>query len=78
MNFNPPRNGNVKIHLRTLGENIGQANSNVEKGLFSRVHATLQPALSVGQSVGWLVGWSVTFYFFNDFFYPTAPAQMVK
>ena len=28
--------------------------------LFSRVHATLQPALSVGRSVGW----SVTLYFF--------------
>ena len=28
--------------------------------LFSRVHATLQPALSVGQLVGWLV----TLYFF--------------
>ena len=28
--------------------------------LFSRVHATLQPALSVGRSVGWLVGRSVS------------------
>ena len=24
--------------------------------IFSRVHATLQPALSVGRSVGWSVG----------------------
>ena len=40
--------------------------------IFSRVHATLQPALSVGWSVGRLVGrsvgrsacWSVTLYFF--------------
>ena len=24
--------------------------------IFSRVHATLQPAVSVGGSVGWLVG----------------------
>ena len=31
------------------------------------MHATLQPALSVGRSVGWLVGWSVTLYFFYDF-----------
>ena len=39
--------------------------------LFNRVHATLQPALSVGQSVGWSVGRSVgrsvTLYFFYDF-----------
>ena len=43
--------------------------------VFSRVHATLQPALSVGQSVGW----SVTFYFFLWFYFfdLTAPAQMV-
>ena len=34
--------------------------------LFSRVHATLQPALSVGRSVGWSVGWS-HFTFFYDF-----------
>ena len=42
---------------------------------FSRVQATLQPALSVG----WSVGWSVTFYFFLWFyiFDLTAPAQMV-
>ena len=32
--------------------------------LFSRVHATLQPALSVGRLVGWSVGRSVTLYFF--------------
>ena len=32
--------------------------------IFSCVHATLQPALSVGRSVGRLVGWSVTLYFF--------------
>jgi len=36
--------------------------------LFSRVHAPLQPALSVGWSVGWLVGRSVTFYFFLRFY----------
>ena len=35
--------------------------------LFSRVHPTLQSALSIGRSVGWLVGWSVTLYFFYDF-----------
>ena len=35
--------------------------------IFSRVHATLQPALSVGRSVGRLVGRSVTLYFFYDF-----------
>ena len=42
------------------------------KGLtiFSRMHATLQPALSVGRFVGWLVGRSVTLYFFYDFFLP--------
>ena len=34
---------------------------------FGRVHATLQPALSVSQSVSWLVGWSVTLCFFYDF-----------
>ena len=51
--------------------------------LFSRVHATLQPALSVGRSVGRLVGWSVgrsvTLYFFLWFYFfdITAPAQMV-
>ena len=46
---------------------------------FSRVHATLQPALSVSRSVGQSGGWSVTFYFFLwfYFFYLTAPAQMV-
>ena len=46
---------------------------------FSRVHATLQPALSVGRSVGWLVGRSVTLYFFLWFYFfdLTAPAQMV-
>ena len=32
--------------------------------VFSRVHATLQPALSIGRSVGWSVGPSVTLYFF--------------
>ena len=31
------------------------------------MHATLQPALSVGRSVGWSVGRSVTLYFFYDF-----------
>ena len=31
----------------------------VSAQIFSRVHATLQPALSVGRSVGRLVGWSV-------------------
>jgi len=35
------------------------------------LHATLQPALSVGQSVGRSVGWSVTFYFFYDFTFLT-------
>ena len=35
--------------------------------LFSRVHATQQPALSVGRLVGLLVGWSVTLYFFYVF-----------
>ena len=35
--------------------------------VFSRVHATLQPALSVGRLVGRLVGWLVTLYFFYDF-----------
>ena len=47
---------------------------------FSRVHATLQPALSVGRSVGWSV--RHTLPFFIDFiysicFYFTAPAQVV-
>ena len=32
--------------------------------VFSRVHATLQPALSVRLSAGRLVGGSVIFYFF--------------
>ena len=32
---------------------------------FSRVHATLQPALSVGRSVGWSVGWSHFTFFIN-------------
>ena len=35
--------------------------------IFSRVHATLQPALFIGRLVGWSVGWSVTLYFFYDF-----------
>ena len=39
--------------------------------IFSRVHATLQPALSISRLVswwvGWSVGWSVTLYFFYDF-----------
>ena len=30
--------------------------------LFSRMHMTLQPALSVGRLVGRLVGWLVTLY----------------
>ena len=30
---------------------------------FSRVHATLQPALSVGQSVGWSVGHTLLFFY---------------
>ena len=34
---------------------------------FSRVHATQQPALSVGWLVGLLVGWSVKLYFFYDY-----------
>ena len=58
---------------------------------FSRVHATLQPALSVGRLVGWsvgrLVGWSVgplvrwsvgnafVFSAFSGSFRITAPAQ---
>ena len=37
--------------------------------IFSRVHATLQPALSVSRLVGWLVGRSVTLYFFYDFIF---------
>ena len=44
--------------------------------LFSRVHATLQPALSVGRSVGRLVSHTLLllgFYFFDL----TALAQMV-
>ena len=32
------------------------------------MHATLQPALSVGRLVGWLVGRSVTLYLFHDFY----------
>ena len=32
---------------------------------FSRVHATLQPALSVGRLVGWSVGWSHFTFFIN-------------
>ena len=49
---------------------------------FSRVHATLQPALSVGRLVGWsvgrLVGRSVTLYFFLWFYFfdLTALSQM--
>ena len=41
---------------------------NCRKMIFSRVHATLHPALSVG----WLVGWSVTLYFFYDFYFWTS------
>ena len=44
--------------------------------LFSRVHATLQPALSIRPSVGWSVGRSVCrsvgpshFYFFYQFYF---------
>ena len=48
------------------------------KIIFSRVHATLQPALSVGRSVGWSVGPShFTFFLWFYFFDLTAPAQMV-
>ena len=36
--------------------------------IFSRVHATLHPALSVGRSIGLLV----TLYFFYDFIYLTS------
>ena len=36
--------------------------------IFSRVHATLQPALYVGRSVGRSVGWLVTLYFFYSFY----------
>ena len=47
----------------TRPQNTGRTIS-VRCLIFSRVHATLQPALSVrrlvGWSVGWLVGWSVT------------------
>ena len=32
--------------------------------VFSRVHATLQPALSVRPSVGWSVCWSITLLLF--------------
>ena len=44
--------------------------------VFSRVHATLQPALSVGRSVGRSVGHVLLFFMilFSDL---TAPAQMV-
>ena len=50
---------------------------------FSRVHAILQPALSVdwsvGRSVGRSVVWLVTLHFFLGFYFfdLTAPAQMV-
>ena len=54
--------------------------------VFSRVHVTLYPTVSVrwwvgqfvGRSVGWSVGWSVTHLFFRRFlgsFRITAPAQ---
>ena len=47
--------------------------------IFSQVHASLYPALSIGWLVGWLVGRSVTLYFFLWFYFfdLTAPAKMV-
>ena len=46
--------------------------------IFSRVHATLYPALSVRWSVGWLVGRSPFYFFYSFYFFDlTAPAQMV-
>ena len=41
---------------------------------FSRVHATLQLALSIHPSVGW----SVTFYFFYDFFFSSTSLLLPK
>ena len=38
--------------------------------VFTRVHATPQPALSVGRSVGWLVGWS-RYFFYHFYFFET-------
>ena len=38
---------------------------------FRRVHATLQPVLSIRP----LVGWSITFYFFYDFIFLTSLLQ---
>ena len=46
------------MFLFTLYHNDEDWNGENQDGLvfFSRVHATLQPALSVGRLVGWLVG----------------------
>ena len=43
--------------------------------IFSRVHATLQPAMSVGRSVRPSI--RVNFFGFTDGFCVTAPAQML-
>ena len=51
---------------------------NSKNHIFSRVHATLQPALSIGRSVGKLVSWSVIYDFHVFLFCDlTAPAQMI-
>ena len=51
-----------QVKMCDYGRNQAQLS---KRCVFSRVHATLQPALSVGRSVGWLV----TLYFFYHFYF---------
>ena len=51
----------LKMDIKSIGKNLSEDGGTKEmqslkRSSFSRVHATLQPALLVGRSVGWSVG----------------------
>ena len=67
-NRDAKRRWQVRCYFLVLASR-GNPNKRVDRHfLFSRVHATLQPTLSVCRSVGRSVGPSVTLCFFSSFY----------
>ena len=71
----------VKSRVQLIGNDLIPIQSKTLKNIFSRVHATLQPALSVRPSVGPSIGppilHALLFGFFFAVFNLTAAAQMM-
>ena len=63
------KNGRIilQVRLQTSMNKAKQKESKNQLHIFSRVHATLQPALSVRPSVGWSVGHVLLFLWFYFF-----------